>query len=110
MNSVSVTDYMENGLMTPYLFRLIERAALPLRSVETTFAPDSTGFSTARSVRWCDEKYGRERTGREWVKTHAMVGTKTNVITAAVIEGPTAGDSPQFKHLLDTTAASGFKI
>jgi transposase len=110
MNSVSVTDYMENALMTPYLFQLIERASLPLRAVETTFAPDSTGFSTSRFVRWFDEKYGRERSGREWVKAHAMVGTKTNVITAAVIEGPTAGDSPQFKHLLDTTAANGFKI
>jgi len=110
MNSVSVTDYMEHDLMTPYLIRLIERAALPLRAVESTFAPDSTGFSTSRFVKWFDEKYGRERSGREWVKAHAMVGTKTNVITACVIEGPTAGDSPQFRPMLETTAANGFKV
>jgi transposase len=78
--------------------------------IETTFAPDSTGFSTSRFVRWYDEKYGCERSGREWVKAHAMVGTKTNVITACVIEGPNAGDSPQFKPLLEMTVANGFKI
>ena len=39
-----------------------------------------------------------------------MVGTKTNVITAAVIEGPTAADSPQLKSLVETTVANGFKL
>ena len=110
MNSVSVTDYMENDLMTPYLLQLVERAARPLIGVESNFIPDSTGFSTSRFVRWYDEKYGRERSGREWVKAHAMVGSKTNVITACVIDGPTAGDSPQFKPLLEATVANGFKI
>ena len=109
MNSVGVTDYMEHDLMTPYLHALIERAATPLRSIETTFAPDSTGFSTSRFVKWFDEKYGRERSGREWVKAHAMVGTKTNVITACVVEGPNAGDAPQLKPMLDATVANGFK-
>jgi transposase len=110
MNSVSVTNYMEHDLMTPYLIQLIERAALPLRMIETTFAPDSTGFSTSRFVKWYDEKYGRERSGREWVKAHAMVGTKTNVITTCIIDGPTAGDSPQFKPMLEATVANGFKV
>jgi transposase len=110
MNSVSVTDYMENDVMTPYLFQMIEQSALPLRGVETIFAPDSTGFSTSRFVRWFDEKYGTERSGRLWVKAHAMVGTKTNVITAAVVDGPNAGDSPQFKELLETTVANGFTV
>jgi transposase len=110
MNSVSVTDYMDSDLMTPVLYQLIERAARPLVGVESNFIPDSTGFSTSRFVRWYDEKYGRERSGREWVKAHAMVGAKTNVITAAVIDGPTAGDSPQLKPLLEATVASGFKV
>lgn len=83
---------------------------MPLRGVETVFAPDSTGFSTSRFVRWYDEKYGVERSGRAWVKAHAMVGTKTNIITAVVIDGPNTADCPQFKPLVETTAASGFKI
>ena len=110
MNSMSVTDYMEHETMTPHLYQLIERAALPLRGVESTFAPDSTGFSTSRFVRWFDEKYGRERSGREWGKAHAVVGTKTNIITSCVIDTPTAGDSPQLKPMLEATAANGFTI
>src|SRR5947209_618761 len=110
MNSVSVTDYMDSELLTPVLYQLIERAARPLIPVEHDLIPDSTGFSTSRFVRWYDEKYGRERSGREWVKAHAMVGAKTNVITACVIDGPTAGDSPQLKPLLEATVASGFQI
>jgi transposase len=110
MNSVSVTDYMDSDLLTPVLFQLVERAARPLVGVEHNFIPDSTGFSTSRFVRWYDEKYGRERSGREWVKAHAMVGAKTNVITACVIDGPTAGDSPQLKPLLEATIASGFQV
>jgi transposase len=110
MNSVSVTTYMELDLLTPYLLQLIERAAMPLRLVESTLCADSSGFSTSRFVKWYDEKYGRERSGREWVKAHAMVGAKTNVITACVIDGPTAGDSPQFRPMLEATAANGFTI
>lgn len=94
MNSVGVTGSMEHDLMTPYLHSLTERAAAPRRGIETTFAPDSTGFSTSRFGKWFDEKYGRERSGRAWVKARALVGTKTNVITACVIEGPSAGDAP----------------
>jgi transposase len=110
MNSVSVTDYMDSDLLTPVLVQLVERSARPLVGVESNFIPDSTGFSTSRFVRWFDEKYGRERSGREWVKAHAMVGSKTNVITACVIDGPTAGDSPQLKPLLEATIANGFKV
>lgn len=110
MHSVQVCAFLESEAMTPYLNDLIARSALPLRCVETTFAPDSTGFSTSRFVKWFDEKYGVERSGHAWCKAHAMTGTKTNIITAAVIDGPTAGDSPQLEALLKTTAASGFRM
>jgi len=110
MHSVSVCAFLESELMTPILMQLVERSAHPLVAVETTFAPDSPGFSTSRFVRWYDEKYGMERSGREWVKAHAMVGTKTNVVTAVVIEGPTAADSPQLPTLVERTVANGFKL
>lgn len=110
MNSMSVNHYLEDESMTPILFRLVELAARPLIGVEANFIPDSTGFSTCRFVRWYDEKYGRERSGREWVKAHAMVGAKTNVVTALVIDAPNAGDCPMLKPLLETTVANGFKV
>jgi transposase len=104
MNSVSVCAYLESDLLTPVLHQLIIRSSLPLRAVETVFAPDSTGFSTSRFVRWFDAKYGVERTGHDWVKAHAICGVKTNVVTAVEIHGRSAADCPQFKPLVEKTA------
>jgi transposase len=104
MNSVSVCAYLENPMLTPLLKELIVRSSLPLRGVETVFAPDSTGFSVSRFVRWYDEKYGAERSGHDWVKAHAMCGVKTNIVTAVEIEDRNAADCPLFKPLVETTA------
>jgi transposase len=104
-----VNAFLCDPQMTPLLHDLIRRSALPLRTVETTFAPDSTGFSTSKFVRWYDQKYGCQRAEHDWVKAHIMTGTKTNVVTAVRIEGRDAGDSPQFVPLLKTTAEN-FKI
>jgi transposase len=110
MNSMSVNAYLEDEAMTPILFKLVEQSARPLIGVESNFIPDSTGFSTSRFVRWYDEKYGRERSGRQWVKAHAMTGSKTNIVTSVVIDAPNAADCPQFKPLLEATVANGFKV
>ena len=104
MNSISISADLEDPKMTPVLQMLVEQAALPLRSVATTFAPDSTGFSCSRFVRWYDENYGVTRSGHDWVKAHAMCGTKTHVVTAVEIHDKNAADSPQFKPLVETTA------
>lgn len=101
---MKVCAFFENAAFTSILHALLVRSSLPLKSVETTFAPDSTGFSASRFVRWHDEKYGAERSGRDWVKAHAICGVKTNIVTAAVIEDRNAGDSPQFKPLVQQTA------
>src|SRR5262249_35596001 len=63
MHSVSVCAFLDNAALTPGLQRLIVQSRLPLTSLETVFAPDSSGFSTSRFVRWFDEKYGVERSG-----------------------------------------------
>jgi len=104
MNSVSVCAYLESELLTPVLQELIVRSSLPLRAVEKVFAPDSSGFSTSRFVRWFDEKYGVERSGHDWVKAHAICGVQTNIVTAVEIAGRDAGDSPLFKPLVHKTA------
>jgi transposase len=104
MNSVSVCSYLENTLLTPVLLNLIVRSSLPLRAIETAFAPDSSGFSTSRFVRWFDEKYGRQCSEHDWVKAHLRTGVQTNVVTAVEFHGRDAGDSPQFKPMLQTTA------
>src|SRR5262249_15285080 len=61
-------------------------------------------------VRWYDEKYGQERSGRQWVKAHVMTGTKTNVITTAIVDTPHAADCPLFGPMLERTLAAGFRV
>ena len=45
-STTTVFRYMEDPGLTPLLHGLIERSALPLRTVEVDFAADSSGFST----------------------------------------------------------------
>jgi transposase len=104
MNSVSVCSFLENDRLTPVLKNLIVQSSLPLSLFETKFAPDSSGFSTSRFVRWHDEKYGCERSGHDWVKAHAICGVKTNIVTAVEIGDRDAGDSLFFKPLVEKTA------
>jgi len=104
MNGVSVCAFLENSRLTAILQNLIVQSSLPLSLFETKFAPDSSGFSTSRFVRWHDEKYGCERSGHDWVKAHAICGVKTNIVTAVEIGHRDAGDSPFFKPLVEQTA------
>ena len=101
---VKVSAFLENADFTPLLSALIIRSSLPLKSVEVDFAPDSSGFSTSRFIRWFDHKYGVTRQEHDWVKVHLMCGVKTNIVTAVEIHGRDAGDSPQFIPLLKVTA------
>jgi transposase len=106
----SICRGFETAELTPILQDLIIKSSLPLRAVETDFAPDSTGFSTSRFVKWYDEKYGVQRSGHDWVKVHIMTGVRTNIITAAEIHGRDANDSPILPSLLKTTTGSGFTV
>lgn len=101
----SISNYLENEVLTPYLKMLIEESSLPLQAVESAFAVDSSGFSTCRFFQWVDAKYTNPTlmTKRDWVKVHLMCGVKTNVVTAVEITDRFAGDSPQFKALVETT-------
>lgn len=109
MHFNSVLNAIESSALTPILSNLIQQSSLPLREVETCFAPDSSGFCTSRFIRWFDVKYGITREKAEWVKVHLMCGVKTNIVTAAEILDKDAADSPQMPKLLDTTVKS-FKV
>jgi transposase len=106
----SICRHFEDEELTPILQSLITTSSLPLCALEKTFSPDSTGFSTSRFIRWYDEKYGAQRSGKDWVKVHIMTGANTNVVTAAEIHGRDANDSPIMPALLKTTVASGFDV
>jgi hypothetical protein len=106
MNSVSVCAYLGSELLTPVLAGLVGRSSLPLRALETAFAPDPPGFSTKQYVRWFDGKHGVVRRAHDWVKAHIMAGVRTNVVTAVEIHDRHAADGPRFKPLLEATAAN----
>lgn len=100
----SVFNYLDNPTLTPILKALIEESAAPLKTIESEFAVDSSGFSSSVFERWYEEKYGRIKGGRQWVKVHLMTGVKTNVITSVEVTGPDVGDCGQLIPLLQRTA------
>jgi transposase len=110
MHPNKVNTHLEDPDLFPVLKQLVMRSALPLRVVDTDFAVDSSGFSTSRHIKWHDEKYGRTRSGRDWVKVHICTGVTSNCVTAVEIRDRDAGDSPEFKPLVEATVAAGFRL
>jgi Transposase DDE domain/SWIM zinc finger len=104
----SVFRYLESEALTPYLYELITLSAQPLKSIETDFAVDSSGFSTGQFMRWLDVKYGKEEDRRMWLKLHLMCGVKTNIVTSVQVSDGYAHDYHYFKPLVDQTKQIGF--
>lgn len=95
--------FMNDEYYTPILKELIGFSARPLRSVESKFAIDSSGFGTCCYERWYDQKYGVTRNRSTWVKVHIASGVKTNVVTAVRIFDKSSPDCPQFAPLVKET-------
>jgi transposase len=96
--------YMADPAMSDVLTELVELSALPLASVETDFAVDSSGFGTSNLRTWFSTKHGKEMTEREWCKVHLMAGTRTHIVSAAVVSPLHANDAPFLPELARTTA------
>ena len=105
----SVSKYISDPDMTPIIKDLIRQSALPLSTVETQFAADSSGFSTCKYERWYDHKWGKEKYQRKWLKAHVMSGTMTNIVTAIEVTRGNVNDSPVLPTLTDKTA-EGFQV
>ncbi len=106
----SVFRYLDSEALTPYLYELIGASAMPLKSVETDFAVDPSGFSTGQFMRWFNVKYGKKEDRRMWLKVHLMCGVKTNIVTSVEISDAYSNDHNYFKPLVDKTAERGFKM
>ena len=99
----TLLGHMAKPELTQVLHELLIKSSLPFRSLETSFAIDSTGVAGNRFVRWTDVKY-RGVTEHLWAKVHLMCGVKTHIITAAAILDRDASDVAQLPELLDQTA------
>ncbi|MBK7581130.1 MAG: transposase [Myxococcales bacterium] len=102
--------YVESPALLPLLTLLVEESAAPLRAIEQHFAVDGTGFSTNTYSRWFDHKYGKETRVKIWIKAHAMIGVKTNIVTAVRVTEGNVNDSPQLVPLLASTVANDFNV
>jgi len=108
----SVSNYMMDEKLTPVIQHLITLSAMPLKSVETKFAIDSSGFRTTKFSEYCREKHAMD-VEHQWIKAHICCGVKTNIITAVevgVANNNKSGDSPQFIPLAKQTHDAGFNI
>jgi transposase len=101
-----VLRVFEKEETTDILKSLVALSAAPLAALEENFAVDSTGFSGCRYDQWfaCKWQNAQPQTKREWVKAHAMIGTKTNVVTAVVVLEKQSSDIKQLVPLMQETA------
>lgn len=106
----SIFDYLQMPELTAYLKYLIAESAQPLKSIEDSFAVDSSGFSTTRFVRWFDVKYGGNEDWHDWIKMHLTCGTSTHIVTSVELSNAHMHDSPYFKTLIEQTAKAGFTM
>lgn len=74
----TIFKYFESEILTPHLGVMIEERSLPLQALESSFAVDSSGFSTSKFVQWLQAKHHNPRLleKREWLKVHLMCGVK----------------------------------
>ncbi len=87
----------------------IAKTALPLSTIETDFAIDSSGFRTTCFNAYCKDTHNTKQS-HEWVKAHVCIGTKTNVITNVVIGDEHSANSPQFIPIVKDTHDKGFAM
>lgn len=105
----TISAYMNKLEMEPALQKLIGLSAIPLTSIETEFATDSTGVRTTRFTDYFDEKHHVHREHR-WRKLHITCGVKTNIVTAVEVSDESGADSPYFIFIAKKTHEIGFKI
>jgi len=96
----SVGHFLQRADVTDILKSLIQISSTPLREVESSFAVDSSGFSTSRFARYYSYKHQKDLKYRIWIKAHVMSGIKTNIITSIEVTEGNANDSPQLPRLV----------
>jgi transposase len=100
----SLGEYMCSEAIHKVLRHLLVQSSLPLSEAESVFAVDSTGLTLPRRRVWFNKHTNRRERRRDYMKLHAMIGVKTNIITYAETSEGTASDMTYLKHLVAGTA------
>lgn len=110
----SLLSFMNNKVAEELLMRLITISAMPLAELETDFAHDATGFGCYQYERWMKVRFADsienpEKLWRDYVKLHASIGTRTNVITFAEVTHGNTADVNYFSQAAINTSMN-FKV
>lgn len=97
----SVSRFIQNKKLTPILKKLIEKSSLPLKSIETHYSIDSSGFSTSKFSRWFDRKHRKDYSQRYWLKCHIICGVKTQIIPIVEITDGNEADCKMLPELFN---------
>lgn len=100
----SIGHFLQREEITDILKSLIQISSTPLREVESSFAIDSSGFSTSRFARYYSYKHQKDIKYKIWIKAHLMSGVKTNIITSVEVTEGVANDSPQLPRLVQESS------
>ncbi len=102
--------FMNNKFTQDLLKKLITLTAMPLKSVETDFALDSSGFGSYQYERWMKVRFQKSLGGksvhrgwRNYIKAHIAVGTSTQIITAVEVTPGNSADTKQLPYLVNET-------
>ncbi len=101
----TLIGFMNHPLTEDLLQYLITLSAMPLKSIETDFAMDASGFGSYQYERWMRVRFqrGGQRGWRNYVKLHVTVGKNTQIITAAKVTYGNESDIKQMPYLLQQT-------
>jgi transposase len=104
----SLSAFLVKPELKPILLDLIHRSAMPLASIESNFAVDSSGFRCSTFSDYCRVKHGINKK-HNWLKVHIGTGVQSNIIADVIITGEHVADGPQFKKIINNIAKI-FKI
>ena len=99
-----VSVYMNKPELTQILNDLITMSALPLKSIESSFGVDASGFSPSKFSRWFSHKWGKETDRKIWYKLSVVNGNATHTITACEITTAYVNDTMMLPQLVSETS------
>lgn len=102
----TVMRYMADPGLFPWIYLAVVESAKPLSSMDTIFAPDSSGFSSRVFDRWFVHKWGRTVAETRWIKLHLMAGCRTHIVVAAEATDKPTADAPYLPRFVQIAAAN----
>lgn len=101
----TLVGFMNHPLTEDLLQHLITLSAMPLKSIESEFAMDASGFGSYQYERWMRTRFGKggKKGWRNYVKLHINVGRYTQIITAAEVTYGNQADIKSMPYLLHQT-------